>query len=224
MPTGQYEGYDLVIVLTVYETVHQNHWDAIRQAVLNETSSNFAFFIDHCCSPAVNQPNFLNIINQKFQAAYTLGQSYNFSSSAAPNQNANYYSLFSTWNPYVTAFYKGVIGLDNADLLSLLPPWLYYGSISGVEKFSWRLSWKFDVYDGWEFFEIFARYRLNQGKIAPVLYSSIGSCTTYQCDEDNDGVYNHFDLDSDDDGIFDVIEANGSDPDKDGVYGTGMPL
>jgi hypothetical protein len=44
--------------------------------------------------------------------------------------------------------------------------------------------------------------------------------TTY-CDSDGDGVPNIYDLDSDNDGIADVIEAGGTDPDNDGVIGTG---
>ncbi len=40
-------------------------------------------------------------------------------------------------------------------------------------------------------------------------------------DTDGDGVPDYWDLDSDNDGIVDVIEAGGSDPDGDGVIGTG---
>ncbi|WP_459211411.1 beta strand repeat-containing protein, partial [Aquimarina rhabdastrellae] len=40
-------------------------------------------------------------------------------------------------------------------------------------------------------------------------------------DYDGDGVANHLDIDSDNDGIVDVIEAGGSDPDGDGIIGTG---
>ena len=42
-------------------------------------------------------------------------------------------------------------------------------------------------------------------------------------DCDGDGTPNRLDLDSDGDGINDVIEANGSDPDNDGIIGTGTP-
>jgi hypothetical protein len=45
--------------------------------------------------------------------------------------------------------------------------------------------------------------------------------TGSNADCDGDGTPNRLDLDSDGDGIFDVIEANGTDPDNDGVYGTG---
>ncbi|MBG6133761.1 MULTISPECIES: choice-of-anchor L domain-containing protein, partial [unclassified Aquimarina] len=44
-----------------------------------------------------------------------------------------------------------------------------------------------------------------------------------QFDFDGDGISNHLDLDSDNDGILDVIEAGGTDPDNDGVIGTGVP-
>ncbi len=40
-------------------------------------------------------------------------------------------------------------------------------------------------------------------------------------DTDGDGVPDYWDLDSDNDGIVDVIEAGGSDPDGDGVIGSG---
>ncbi len=42
-------------------------------------------------------------------------------------------------------------------------------------------------------------------------------------DTDGDGKRDFQDRDSDNDGILDVIEANGSDPDGDGVIGTGTP-
>ncbi|WP_035088216.1 DUF7507 domain-containing protein, partial [Aquimarina muelleri] len=45
-----------------------------------------------------------------------------------------------------------------------------------------------------------------------------------QFDLDGDGISNHLDLDSDNDGILDVIEAGGTDPDNDGVIGTGTPI
>ncbi|WP_199185115.1 choice-of-anchor L domain-containing protein, partial [Aquimarina sp. I32.4] len=45
-----------------------------------------------------------------------------------------------------------------------------------------------------------------------------------QFDLDGDGVSNHLDLDSDNDGILDVIEGGGTDPDNDGVIGTGVPV
>ncbi|MFK8045744.1 MAG: hypothetical protein AB8B72_09620, partial [Crocinitomicaceae bacterium] len=40
-------------------------------------------------------------------------------------------------------------------------------------------------------------------------------------DSDGDGIPNSRDLDSDNDGIMDVVEAGGSDPDGDGIIGTG---
>ncbi len=49
-----------------------------------------------------------------------------------------------------------------------------------------------------------------------------GICTSF--DLDGDGNPNHLDLDADNDGIPDVIEAGGSDPDNDGIIGTGFPL
>lgn len=42
-------------------------------------------------------------------------------------------------------------------------------------------------------------------------------------DTDNDGVEDQRDLDSDNDGISDVLEADGSDPDGDGLVGDGTP-
>ena len=41
-------------------------------------------------------------------------------------------------------------------------------------------------------------------------------------DDDGDGIPNYLDLDSDGDGIPDVIEAGGSDPDNNGLPGTGL--
>ncbi len=43
-------------------------------------------------------------------------------------------------------------------------------------------------------------------------------------DTDGDGIPNNLDLDSDGDGCFDVLEAGFSDPDNDGVLGTGTPV
>ena len=42
-------------------------------------------------------------------------------------------------------------------------------------------------------------------------------------DSDSDSVYNFRDLDSDNDGVYDVIETGGSDPDGDGISGSGVP-
>ncbi|MCD8399114.1 gliding motility-associated C-terminal domain-containing protein [Tenacibaculum finnmarkense] len=42
-------------------------------------------------------------------------------------------------------------------------------------------------------------------------------------DTDKDGIPNNLDLDSDGDGCFDVLEAGFSDPDNDGILGTGTP-
>jgi hypothetical protein len=42
-------------------------------------------------------------------------------------------------------------------------------------------------------------------------------------DTDSDGVADFRDLDSDNDGLYDVTETGGSDPDADGVLGTGTP-
>jgi hypothetical protein len=44
---------------------------------------------------------------------------------------------------------------------------------------------------------------------------------TEDIDFDGDGIPNRLDLDSDNDGIYDVIEAGGTDPDGDGIIGTG---
>ncbi len=48
-----------------------------------------------------------------------------------------------------------------------------------------------------------------------------GICDNF--DQDGDGIPNHMDLDADNDGIPDVIESGGSDPDNDGIAGTGPP-
>ena len=42
-------------------------------------------------------------------------------------------------------------------------------------------------------------------------------------DSDGDNVANFRDLDSDNDGVSDLVEAGGSDPDNDGIIGTGAP-
>ena len=43
-------------------------------------------------------------------------------------------------------------------------------------------------------------------------------------DTDNEGVPDFQDLDADNDGLLDVTEGGGSDPDQDGVIGTGIPV
>ncbi len=50
--------------------------------------------------------------------------------------------------------------------------------------------------------------------------NSFIACTT---DTDGDGDYDYRDADSDGDGCNDVIEAGFTDPDDDGIYGTGIP-
>jgi large repetitive protein len=51
-----------------------------------------------------------------------------------------------------------------------------------------------------------------------------GNAALTPTDTDLDGKANYLDLDSDNDGIPDVTEAGGSDPDKDGVIGTGSVI
>ncbi len=50
---------------------------------------------------------------------------------------------------------------------------------------------------------------------------SMPSMTSNPLDTDEDGVPDFQDLDSDNDGIHDVVEAGGTDPDNDGILGTG---
>ncbi|MEM7769906.1 MAG: DUF4347 domain-containing protein [Cyanobacteria bacterium P01_A01_bin.37] len=56
---------------------------------------------------------------------------------------------------------------------------------------------------------------------APTTFGDVGDST--DTDTDDDGVEDYRDLDSDNDGIPDVIEGGGSDPDRDGIIGTGTP-
>ncbi|MEM7772855.1 MAG: DUF4347 domain-containing protein [Cyanobacteria bacterium P01_A01_bin.37] len=51
-----------------------------------------------------------------------------------------------------------------------------------------------------------------------------GISATLVIDTDSDGVRDFRDLDADNDGISDVIEGGGSDPDRDGIIGTGTPI
>jgi large repetitive protein len=51
-----------------------------------------------------------------------------------------------------------------------------------------------------------------------------GSANNINSDDDKDGVVNIFDIDSDDDGITDIKEVGGSDPDNNGLIGTGTTI
>lgn len=50
---------------------------------------------------------------------------------------------------------------------------------------------------------------------------AFGASLPAPCDFDNDGIASSLDLDSDNDGCNDAVEAGGTDPDNDGVLGTG---
>jgi len=50
---------------------------------------------------------------------------------------------------------------------------------------------------------------------------SLTTNSPFTCDTDLDGIADSLDVDSDNDGIFDVIEAGGTDPDGDGMIGSG---
>ncbi len=71
-------------------------------------------------------------------------------------------------------------------------------------------------------------YPVGSNGLADIIETSADSAVvTYHngsvVDTDGDGVADFRDLDSDNDGIQDVIEAGGSDPDDDGVLGSGTP-
>jgi large repetitive protein len=63
----------------------------------------------------------------------------------------------------------------------------------------------------------------NNDGLADSLDPNTGGTALPVPDTDGDGLPDYLDLDSDNDGITDVIEAGGSDPDNDGVIGTGVP-
>lgn len=52
---------------------------------------------------------------------------------------------------------------------------------------------------------------------------AFGADVPVACDFDGDGIADQLDLDSDNDGCKDVSEAGGTDPDGDGILGTGAP-
>ncbi|MBL7798987.1 MAG: hypothetical protein JNJ90_20985, partial [Saprospiraceae bacterium] len=64
-------------------------------------------------------------------------------------------------------------------------------------------------------------YDPTPGPGVPTFVDTNGDGLNDNFDADGDGVMDAFDLDSDNDGITDVVEAGGSDPDNNGIVGTG---
>jgi hypothetical protein len=209
VPAGHYDGYDIVVIESTFDAIHQNHWDAIEQAILNQTSESFIFFIDFCDPCAnINKTNFTAILNSVFSASYTIGSFYPSIYNLSPNAGSNYYDIFVNLDPYSTGNYSAINGLLDEDVL-------FYADGSTVDAAAGMKALPGGDCKNYLFFTTDASlfgdnlYGTNQNKVATPFAIANQNCQVDPCqvDTDGDGIVNSLDLDSDNDGIYDADEA-----------------
>jgi gliding motility-associated-like protein len=208
VPAGFYDGYDIVVFGgAAFNTIHANHWAALKTAIQNKTSKAFIIEADNCCVTA-NQNGLMNLLNGVFGTNYALSANHpGGTESYTLNTNSSYASVFST-NTISGANYFPIANVATSDVLfySASHPTLALAGmkqIPGTDSKSQFVAWFVDgtITQGAPW------YTDNQNKIANGFYDAYFATAPLICDTDNDGIYNHQDLDSDGDSCPDAKEA-----------------
>jgi hypothetical protein len=192
-----------------FNTIHANHWTALQAAIQNKTSKAFVIESDNCCVVA-NQNGLTNLLNTVFGTSYTISTTRTTNTNETYNKNSsnNYASQFNT-NALLGGIYYPMLGVASSDILfsssanatetvaglKQLP-----GTTDKNRFVSWFVDGSVTQTTPW--------YASNVGKIATAFYDAYSSASSFTCDTDNDGIFNHLDLDSDGDGCPDAKETN----------------
>uniref|UniRef100_UPI0037C04D5C FG-GAP repeat domain-containing protein n=1 Tax=Daejeonella sp. TaxID=2805397 RepID=UPI0037C04D5C len=210
VPPGFYDGYDLVIFGGVgLATIHQNHWDALKLAILNKTSTSFVIQAENCCV-ATNRTNLISLLNEVYGTSYTsTGASTGAVENVLFKNPLNAYASVFPAETIAGADYFGINGMAPSDVLyyannSTTTAYAGMKKLPGTNENNRFLAWFTDGS-----FTATARYATNQGKIGSAFFEAYKKSfsTSISCNPDLDTVPNHLDFDSDGDGCSDAKEA-----------------
>ncbi|MEM7127911.1 MAG: hypothetical protein AAF702_16375 [Chloroflexota bacterium] len=202
---GKYDGYDLVVVLSVWGNIEASEWAELENAIQGQTSGGFILNIDLCnsCS-GFPGTELLTLLNNSLPGTYSLGATVSSAQAVALNMSAAHAPAFASagLDPFHLNHFSTLNGFTNEEIL-----YSHHGEMAGAMvdlSVGSCASSLFVVTDASHFQD--AHYPNNEGKFAPAfnLSSEIG-CEFP--DSDNDGVTNNLDLDSDNDGIPDNVEG-----------------
>ena len=213
VPSGFYDGYDMVIFGgAATNTIHQVHWDALKNSILNKTSKSYIIQSDNCCNTD-NKNNLISLLNAIYGTSYALNASKPGTSidEIFKKNNSNTYANVFTADTLTGSDYYGVTGVSSNDVL-------YYSTVSNFTTNAFAgikqlpntqdrnrfLAWFVDGS-----FSVTRLYNSNAGLIAPPFFDAYSlSAPSSDCDTDGDGIINSLDLDSDGDGCPDAKESN----------------
>ena len=115
VPSGFYDGYDMVIFGgAAINTIHQNHWNALKNAIINKTSKSFIIQSDNCCN-LTNKNNLISLLNAVHGTSYTLNATKPVGDELLAKNNANSYSTAYTSSSLTGSDYYGVFGVASSD-------------------------------------------------------------------------------------------------------------
>ena len=215
VPAGFYDGYDMVVFGgAAFNTIHPNHWAALKTSILNKTSNAFIIQSDNCCV-ASNRSSLMDLLNSVY------GTNYAAQGTASSWTETYVVNTSNTYNPYFTvsslkgAVYVPIMNVATQDIL-LKSPAATNAAVAGIKQIpgttnqSQFVAWFVDgsMTQNWSAPDDW--YGMNQNKIATLFNNIYAKTAPLKCDTDIDGIPNHQDLDSDGDGCSDAIESKSS--------------
>ncbi len=208
VPAGFYDGYDMVVFGgAAFNTIHANHWAALRTAIQNKTSKSFIIQADNCCVVS-NQNGLMNLLNGVFGTNYALSASHPTATESYTLNTLSSYSSDFTTNTLSGGNYYPITNVAASDVLfySASYPSLALAGMKQIpgnttknQFVAWFVDGTITQGSPW--------YTTNQNKIASAFYNAYNSTAPLTCDQDGDGIPNHLDLDTDGDGCSDANEA-----------------
>ncbi len=110
-PAGFYDGYDLVVIGSVYTAIDAADFTAIQTAIQDETSTSFLLFNDSCSTCGSNAAEALSVVNVVTGEALSLGAAINANVSATPNAASPYAASFvGVLDPFEMGFLSAIDG------------------------------------------------------------------------------------------------------------------
>jgi hypothetical protein len=215
VPAGFYDGYDMVVFGgAAFNTIHPNHWAALKTSILNKTSNAFIIQSDNCCV-ASNRSSLMDLLNSVYGTNYAaLGTASSWTETYVVNTQ-NTYSPYFNVSSLKGAVYVPIMNVATQDIL-LKSPAATNAAVAGIKQIpgttnqnqfvAWfvdgSMTQNWSAPDDW--------YGMNQNKIATLFNTIYAKTAPLKCDTDKDGIPNHLDLDSDGDGCSDAIESKSS--------------